>query len=90
MHALRFNIEETFQISSRGTVVTIREATDFPVGMALHATIFSPDGSQSTVQAFKEYLLRHNPHAVEKEAYLLQGIEKDQIREGSRIEFEAI
>ena len=90
MNALRFKIEETFHISGRGTVVAIQEATDLPIGKALHATILSPDGSQITARAFKEYLLRHNPHPVEQEAYLLQGIEKDQIREGSSVEFKAI
>lgn len=90
MNAGRFKVEETFQITGRGTVVAIGETTDLHVGRALRATVFRPDGSQLSVQASKEWLLRRNPQPVEKEAFLLHGVEKAQIPEGSSIKLEAI
>jgi hypothetical protein len=64
MTTTRFAIEEVFQITGRGTVVAIEETTTLPVGKALRATVFRPDGSQFTVQAFKELLLRHDPRPL--------------------------
>ncbi len=91
MTTARFAIEEIFQIAGRGTVVAIGETTTLPVGKALRATVFRPDGSQFTVHAFKEWLLlRHDPRPFGKEAYLLRDIEKAQVPEGSTIELEAI
>jgi len=91
MTSARFTIEETFLITGRGTVVAIGEITTLPVGKALRATVFRPDGSQFTVKAFKEWLLlRNDPRTSEKEAYLLHGVEKTKIPEGSSIEIEAI
>jgi len=71
-------------------VVAIGETTDLPVGRALSVTVFRPDGSQLSVRAFKEWLLRRDPRPLEKEAFLLRGVEKAQVPEGSSIELEAI
>lgn len=91
MTSVRYTIKETFQITGRGTVVAIEETTTLPVGKALRATVFRPDASQFTVKASKEWLLlRHDPRPLEQEAYLLQGIEKVQVPDGSTIELEEI
>jgi hypothetical protein len=90
MSARRYKVEGVFQITGRGAVVAIGEKTDLPVGKALHATVFLPDGTQLSSQAFKEWVLRRDPNPFEKEAYLLHGVEKSQVPEGSSIELEAI
>lgn len=90
MAAGRYKVEEVFQITGRGTVVAIGETTDLPVGKILHATVFRPDGSQLSARAFEEWLLRRDPRPLEKEAYLLQGVEKSEIPEGCSIDLKAI
>jgi len=85
-----FQIEEKFKITGRGTVVVIAKTTSLPVGKVLHATIVLPDNSRMEVKAYKESLLRRIPEPLEKEAYLLQGVEKAQVPEGSTIELYAI
>jgi hypothetical protein len=37
--------------------------------------------------AFKEYLLRRQPAPIEKEAYMLRGLHKNDIPPGSRLRF---
>ena len=86
--ARRFLIEERFQITGRGTVVVIGETTELPVGKALRATITRPDSSKLTTEAFKEWFLRREQRPLEKEAYLLRGIEKSEIPSGSFLEIE--
>lgn len=68
----------------------ISEITNLPVGKLLKATIVSPNGSRLNADAHKEWLLRRTPQPLEKEAYLLSGIDKAQIMEGSSIEITAI
>jgi hypothetical protein len=85
-----FQIEEKFKINGRGTVVVVAQTTNLPVGKALHATIVLPDGSHLKAEAYKEWFLRRIPQPIEKEAYLLRGIEKAQIPEGSFIELDAV
>jgi hypothetical protein len=85
-----FQIEEKFEITGRGTAVVISQSTCLPVGKMLQATIIYPDGSRVIVQASKEWLLKRASQPPEKEAYLLNGIEKAQIPEGSSIEVAAI
>jgi len=56
----------------------------------MSVTIISPNGNSFCAEAFKEWLLRKIPNPIEKEAFLLMGVEKDNIIEGSEIEFESI
>jgi hypothetical protein len=84
----RFQIKERFQIAGRGTVVVIGETTELPVGKALRATVTRPDSSQLTAEAFKEWLLRRDQQPLEREAYLLRGIDKSDIPDGSVVEIE--
>jgi hypothetical protein len=84
---MRHSIKAAFEITGRGTVVAIAETTDFPVAKQLQATVTRPDGSQLSATAFKEWLLLKTiPHNVEQEAYLLKGINKSDIPEGSTVE----
>lgn len=66
----------------------IHETTDLPVGKALRAPVIRPDSSTLTAEAFKEWLLRREQRPVEREAYLLRGIDKSDIPEGSFVEIE--
>jgi translation elongation factor EF-Tu-like GTPase len=86
----RFLIEERFHITGRGTVVVIGETTELPVGKALRATIVRPDSSKLSTEAFKEWPLRREQRPLEKEAYLLRGVEKSDIPEGSFVEIELV
>jgi len=84
---MRIKIEQVFQISGRGAVAVIDQVTANPVGRTLCATVFCPDGSQMIVnKVFKEWVLSRHPKPFEKESYLLYGIDKSQIPEGSFIE----
>jgi hypothetical protein len=84
----RFQIKERFQITGRGTVVVIGETTDLPVGKVLRATVTRPDSSRLTVEAFKEWLVRRDQQPLEREAYLLRGLDKSDIPDGSLVEIE--
>ena len=84
----QFQIKDRFHITGRGTVVVISEITELPVGKALRATVTRPDKSRISTEAFKEWLLRRDPLPRESEAYLLRGIEKAAIPDGSFLEIE--
>jgi len=86
----RYKIVECFQIPNRGTAVVINNTTELPSGKCLSARIISPDGKYFNTEAFKEWVLRKNPEPLDKEAFLLMGVEKDTLVEGSVIEFHAI
>jgi len=87
----QLRIQETFQITGRGTVVVTGETTELPVGRALRATVTLPDGNQFTARAYKEWLLRRASSPVDEvEAYLLQDVEKDRVAAGSTIALEVI
>ncbi len=86
MMAGPFPIAEKFQLTGRGTVVVVAQTTNLPVGEVLHATIVLPDGSRMKVQAYKEWLLPRTPEPIEKEAYLLLGVEMAQVPPRSTIE----
>ena len=90
MSPLRFEIEERFEITGRGTAVVIDRVTALPVGKLLHATVIRPDGSRFSVDVFKEWLLRRDPRPLEKEAYVLRDVAKVEVPEGSSIEFDPI
>lgn len=83
-----FKVEERFHIAGRGTVIVISETTHLPVAKALRAKVTRPDSSQLVAEAFKEWLLRRDPRPIEREAYVLRGIDKSEIPEGCFVEFE--
>jgi hypothetical protein len=81
-------VAEAFQITGRGLVVAVEEVTELPVGKKLSARITTPDGTSIDAEAFKEWLLRRTPELLEKEAYLLVGLVKDDVPVGSEIHLE--
>nr|WP_315477399.1 hypothetical protein [uncultured Undibacterium sp.] len=85
-----FQIAEKFNITDRGTVVVISQITNLPVGKLLKAIIASPNGTHLIADAHKEWLLQRSSQPLENEAYLLRGIEKEQIIDGSSIEITEI
>jgi hypothetical protein len=50
--------------------------------------LIRPDSSKLATEAFKELILRREPRPLEKEAYLVRGIEKSEIPDGSFVEIE--
>jgi hypothetical protein len=84
----RFRIVDRFEITGRGTVVVIDAITDLPVGKTLRAAIIRPDLSMLRAEAFKEWVLRREPTPIENEAYLLLGIEKSDVPDGSFIDIQ--
>lgn len=75
-------------MEGRGTVVVISGPTHLPLGKKLRAVITLPDSSQLIAEAFREWPLRRDAQPVEREAYLLCGIEKSALPEGSFVEFD--
>lgn len=84
---MQYKIGERFQIADRGLAVTTGALTDLPVGKAIAATVIRPDGSELPVTAHKEWLLRKSIEPLEDEAFLLVGIIKTEVPEGSTIVF---
>ena len=79
-------IVERFQMTGRGLAVVVNEMTDLPVGKKLTARVVLSDGVELTASAYKEWLLRRNPRLpVEKEAFLLVGLDMSDVPEGSEI-----
>jgi hypothetical protein len=83
-------IIERFQITGRGLLVAVATSTKFASGSKLRATVINPDGSTLTADAFKEMVLRHRPVVNEQEAYLLQGLSKEQVQDGAYVEIVAL
>ena len=83
-------IIEHFEIQGRGLVVAVANPTKFAPGTKLRATVVNPDGSSFTVNSFKEMILRRLPAAKEHEAYLLQGLSKEQLQDGACVEVVAL
>jgi translation elongation factor EF-Tu-like GTPase len=87
MNQLSHTIEETFQVTERGTVVVLNTATNQPRGRALNVHITRPDGTSISCEAFKEILLRHSLPPLENDAFLLKGVVKTDIPIGSTLCF---
>jgi hypothetical protein len=81
-----WRIAETFSIAGRGTVVVLAEPTGLPAGRVLRARLHRPDGATLDADAYPERLLHRpaGPHGGE--AFLLRGIEKQEVPVGSTIE----
>ncbi len=81
----QFEIEEAFSITNRGVVVVLNKHTTLEVGKEYMAELSIPDGTQVKVTAFKEWLLRRNLTPPEREAFMLVGIEINEVPKGSTI-----
>jgi len=78
-------IEEAFNITGRGVAVILDGITDLDIGKEYRAGLYFQDGSTIETTAFKEWLLRRNIEPIEKEAFMLSGIKKEDIPSGTRI-----
>lgn len=87
--ALEFLVAEVFEVTGRGAVVAIDESTDLNVGKPHPVSIITPSGEQLKTQAYKDFMLRKDTMAEEKEAYTLAGLHKQDIPKGSVLRFEA-
>lgn len=79
-------ILERFSIDGRGTAVVVDGFADLPLSRPLSAILRRPDGSQMTVVAHKEWLLRRSTPVNEREAFLLLSVEKSDLPEGALIQ----
>jgi hypothetical protein len=67
-------------------MVVVAGTSDLPVSRKLIARLHRPDGSSTEVVAYKDWLLRRTPTVHEVEGFLLVGVEKIDIPDGSSIE----
>ncbi|MEB3046830.1 hypothetical protein [Rhizobium mulingense] len=80
-------IKEVFSILSRpGTMVVVVGTSDLPVSRKLTAILCRPDGSRTETVAYKDWLLRRALAVHEIEGFLLVGLEKSDIPDGSSVE----
>lgn len=82
-----YSIVEIFEITGRGAVVVIDEMTENIQGKPYEVVITDINGKSVSTQAFKEWLLIQQPQAIEKEAYRLKGLHKQDILEATKIKF---
>lgn len=86
--ALEYDIIEVFEVTGRGAVVPIEETTDRRMGTPHKVQVLTPTGDVLEAEAYKEYmLLRTSPTALEKECYVLNGLRKGDVPDGSRLRF---
>jgi hypothetical protein len=76
---MKKEIQEIFQIQNRGAVAVLGEITDRIPGKPYKVQVILSDGRCLKADAFKEWILRTNPKPVEKEAYILSGLNKADI-----------
>lgn len=79
-------VSDTFLVTGRGLVVAIDGKTDLPVARRLRATIELADGRTLSAEASKEWFLIRQPVVRENEAFLLHGLNKDDVPIGSLID----
>ncbi|MBB4006977.1 hypothetical protein [Allorhizobium taibaishanense] len=80
-------IKDVFSVESRpGTMVLVAGISDLPVSRKLTAIVRRPDGSTTETVAYKDWLLRRTPAVHEVEGFLLVGLEKSDIPDGSSVE----
>lgn len=84
-HPVSMQVLETFEIE-RGLIVAVEAPTNLPVARQLLALVTRGDGTTVSAPAFKEWLLRRDPHPLESEAFLLRGLRKADVPLGSSIE----
>lgn len=85
--AKTYKIVEKFEITGRGAVVVIDEVTDRVPGRAYNVEITGIHGDALSTEAFKDWLLRRDPTPIEKEAYTLKGLHKEDISDDASISF---
>jgi hypothetical protein len=78
---------ETFEISGRGAVAVIADVTERRPGRPYRAEVVDPAGTIVAAEAYKEFLLRHQPIPAEREAYWLKGLHKTDVPPGSCLRF---
>ena len=78
-------IVDQFQITGRGVVVVLDEATHWRAGSSLEAKIYRPDGTVISAIAEKEWLLRNASKRDEVEAFLLRGLSHSDVPNGSEV-----
>jgi hypothetical protein len=85
---VEYEIIDVFEITGRGAVVLLSEATDRNVGKPHQVEVVTLAGNVVKAQAEKEYLLlRTTPTSIEKECFLLRGMRKNEIPASSRLRF---
>jgi hypothetical protein len=67
-------------------MVVVAGTTELPVNTRLIATVHRPDGSSAKVVAYKDRLLRRTPIMGGVEGFLLVGLERIDIPEGSSLD----
>lgn len=82
-----YSVIEKFEIAGRGTVVVIDEITERMTGVPYRVEVTGANGQLLSAEAFKDWLLRRHPEPIEKEAYTLKGIPKQDIAENAVISF---
>ena len=82
-----FAIVETFEIRGRGAVVVIDEPTGRDGGGGLLVQLIKPSGETVSTDAFKEWFLRRKWQPIEKDAFMLKGLHKEDVPVGSRLRF---
>lgn len=78
---------ETFQIDGRGLVVVVDGTSNLPVGRSLPVEIETPRGQWITTVAYREWPRREAPLDDEHDAYLLEGLRRDDVPVGSILRF---
>jgi len=74
-----YKIADVFQITGRGVIVVIDETTDKVPGKPISAKVETSDGKTLVSMACKEFILFRNPKPLEKEAFVLEDLHKDEL-----------
>ena len=82
-----FTIVEKFEITGRGAVVVISEITKRIAGREYEAEVTGVNGDIISTKAFKELFLRRMTKPIEKEAYMLKDVHKQDISDNATISF---
>ncbi|MEZ4789532.1 MAG: hypothetical protein R2811_05885 [Flavobacteriales bacterium] len=87
--AIEYDIVDVFEITGRGAVVLIGETTDRSVFNPHKVELLKPDGGIVRTEAYKDLVLHRLPNTrpAENEGYLLKGLHKSEVPEGSRLRF---
>jgi hypothetical protein len=83
----KYRVIDKFNLTNRGTAIVIEKVTNHVPGKPYQITIMQPDGSALTAIGYKEWLLKREGHVIEKEAYTLKDLCKEDIQDGSEICF---
>ena len=87
MNDKSYKVVDTFVIEGRGLVVIIDGLTELNVGNPHKVEVQTKTGETFTSESYKEWLCIRHPKPIEKEAYLLKDLQKEQVPIGSKITF---